>query len=74
MGSEGSTRAELDSGKTGVREKTPEVSTSSEPAGLDEEGSTALGCACVGVGARAGVSVGAASRAMMLMVFRLIRH
>ena len=39
MGSEGSTGAKLDLEKTGVRAKTPEVLTSSELVGSDEEGS-----------------------------------
>ena len=76
MGSKGSIGAELDSEKTGVREKTPEVPTSSVPAGPEEEGPATLGCACAGVGAGAGVGVGvgATSHATMLMVFRSIKH
>ena len=67
MGSEGSTGAKLDSEKTGVREKTPEVSASSKPTGLEEEGPVTLRCACASVGACAYVSVGAASCATTLM-------
>ena len=70
MGSEGSTKAEVDSKRTGVREKIPEVSTSSKPTGSEEEGSATLGCVSVG----AGVGVGAASCATMLMIFRSIKH
>ena len=70
MGSEGSTRAELDLEKTGVREKTAEVPTSLEPAGSEEKGSTTLGCASAGVG----VGVGAASCTTTLMVLQSIRH
>ena len=69
MGSEGSTEAELDSERTGVREKTPEVPTSSKPIGLEEEGSATLGRASAG----AGVGVGAASCVTTLMIFRSIR-
>ena len=65
MGSEGSTGAELDSGKTGVREKTPKVLTSLKPAGSKEEGPATLGCAS----ACAGVCAGVASCASMLMTF-----
>ena len=50
MGSEGSTRAELDIEKTRVREKTPEVLTSSKPAGSKEKGPATLGCASAGAG------------------------
>ena len=73
MGSEGSTRVELDSERTWVREKTPEILTSLEPVGSSEEGLAMLGCANVGVGACAGIGVGAASCAMMLTTFWLIR-
>ena len=38
MGSEESTGAELNSEKTGVREKTPKVPTSLKSAGSEEEG------------------------------------
>ena len=65
MGSKGSTGAELELEKTGVRVKTPEVLTSSKPAGSEEEGSATLSCASAG----AGVCVGVASYASMLMIF-----
>ena len=68
-GLERSTGAELDSERTRVREKTLEVPTSSEPAGSEEEGSATLGCASTS----AGVGVGAASCATMLLIFRSIR-
>ena len=74
MGSEGSTEAELGSERTGVREKTPEVPTSSKSAGLEEEGSATLGCVSAGAGACAGVNVGAASCATTLMIFQSIRR
>ena len=70
MGSEGSTGAELDSGRIGVRETTHKVLTSSELTGSDEEGSATLGCASAG----AGISVGATSYTTMLMIFRSIRR
>ena len=66
MESEGSIRAKLDSGKTGVREKTPEILTSSKPAGSKEEVLATLGCASAGAGV--------ASCASTLMIFRSIRH
>ena len=70
MGSEGSTGAELDSEKTGVREKTPEVPTSLKPVGSEEEGLATLRYAS----ADAGVGVGVASCASTLMTFRSIRR
>ena len=73
MGSKGSTGAELDSEKTGVREKTPEVPTSSKPAGSGEEGLATLGCASAGAGVCAGAGVGAASCVATLMTLRSIR-
>ena len=75
MGSEGSIGAELDSERTRMREKTPEVPASSEPAGSGEEGPTMLGCASVSAGACACVGVCAcvASCATTLMTFRSIR-
>ena len=45
MGSKGSTEAELDSERIGVRAKTPKVLTFSKPVGSEEEGSATLGCA-----------------------------
>ena len=74
MESKGSTGVELDSERIGVREKTPKVSTSSKPAGSDEEGSATLGCVSVATGASAGVGVGAASCATTLMILQSIRH
>ena len=74
MGLEGPTTVELDLERTRVREKTPEVPTSLTPIGSKEEGSATLRCASAGVGACAGVGVGAASYAIMLMIFRSIRH
>ena len=74
MGMEGPTGAELDSEKTGVREKTSEVPTSSKSAGSKEEGPATLRCACASAAVCAGVSVGVASRATRLMVFRSIRR
>ena len=70
MGLEGSTRAELDSKRTGVREKTPEVLTSSKPTGSEEEASATLGCVSAGVGVCAGV----ASCTSTLMIFQSIRR
>ena len=67
MGSEGSTKAELDSERIGMREKTPKVMTSSEPAGSDKEGSAMLGCAS------ACAAVGAAFCTTMLITFWSIR-
>ena len=73
MGSEGSTRAELDSEKTRVREKTPKVQASLKPAGSKEEGPATLSCASAGASACAGVGVCAASYATTLMTLRSIR-
>ena len=70
MGSEGSTRAELDSKKTGARAETLKVLTSLKPVGSEGEGSATLGCASAGAGAYAG----ATSRATTLTIFRSIRR
>ena len=69
MGSKGSTGTELDAEKTRVREKTPEVSTSSKPAGPEEGGSATLRCASGG----ARVCASVASYASTLMIFRSIK-
>ena len=69
MGLEGSIEAELDSEKTGVREKTPKVPTSSKLASSEEEGPATLGCAS----ASAGVCASVASCMSMLIIFRLIK-
>ena len=69
MGSKGSTEAELDSERIGVRAKTPEVPTSSKPTGSEEEESATLCCASAG----AGVCVGVVSCVSTLMIFRSIR-
>ena len=65
MGLEGSTKAELDLEKTRVREKTPEVPTSSEPTGSEEEGPATLRCVSA--------SAGAASCTSTLMILQSIR-
>ena len=70
MGSKGSTRAELDSKRTGVREKIPKVPTSLKLTGPEEKGLATLGCAR----ASAGVDVGAASCASTLMILLSIRR
>ena len=71
MGLEGSTGAELDTKKTGVREKTSEVLASAKPTGLEEEGTATLGCASASV--CASVEVGVASYATTLKTLWSIR-
>ena len=73
MGSKGSTGVELDSERTGVREKTPEILKSSKPAGSEEEGPVTLSCASAGASACASVGVGAASCTATLKTLRSIR-
>ena len=73
MGSKGSTGVELNSEKTGVREKTPEVPTSSKPARSEEKELATLRCASAGASACAGVGVGAGSCAATLKTLQSIR-
>ena len=73
MGFEGSTEAEMDLKKIGVREKTPEVPTSAKPVGSKKEGPATLGCASASVGVCTSARVGAASYVATLKTLRSIR-